>query len=199
MIKLGIFARPPVAGTVKTRLIPDVGADKATAVYRHCLEHALAVARASGLDYELYLTAESDDPIFENETYRLQKGGDLGDRMRQSLEQMLGEDADGAIIIGTDCLDLESRHLQSAARTLADHEMVLMPALDGGYALIGCTRVAASMFDGVEWSSEKVLQQTLDNAQRLGYRVGRLETVRDIDTLQDLEHYPDLVSLVASS
>lgn len=199
MIKIGIFAKPPQPGLVKTRLIPDIGAEKATEVYRFCLEYTLAVARQSGLDYQLFLTGPSDDPVFQDEPYRLQKGADLGERMHHSLQEMLRNDADAAIIIGTDCLDMTQRHLQRAAQALSDHELVLLPAIDGGYALIGGSKIDARLFEGVEWSSERVYQQTTENAERLGYRVQSLESVRDIDTLQDLEHYPQLLALIASS
>jgi len=199
MITLGIFARPPVAGAVKTRLIPDIGAERAARVYRYCLEYTLAVARESGLDYQLFLSEDGDDPLFQGEAYSLQKGADLGARMYHAFENLLETGGDGALIIGTDCLDLTPMHLQRAARTLSDHELVLLPALDGGYALIGCTEIEPSLFEGVPWSSEHTGSRTIANAHRLNYRICSLETVRDIDTLQDLEHYPELVSLVTSS
>ena len=199
MISVGIFAKPPLPGTVKTRLIPDIGAHKATAVYRYCLEYTLAVVRQSGLDYRLFLTAASDDPLFQGEACSLQKGADLGERMYHALQELLGRDSNGAVIIGTDCLDLSSMHLHDAARALTDHELVALPAIDGGYALIGGTTIDSSLFDGVRWSSEQVYRQTLDNAKGLGYRVNSLESVRDIDTLQDLEHYPELLALITSN
>jgi hypothetical protein len=199
LITVGIFARPPLPGTVKTRLIPDIGAHKATLVYRYCLEYTLAVVRQSGLDYQLFLTAESDDALFEGEPYRLQKGADLGERMQHGLQDLLERDSDGALIIGTDCLDLTSMHLLKAARALADHELVLLPAIDGGYALIGCSATDSTLFKSVRWSSDRVYRQTLANAEKLNYRVSSLESVRDIDTLQDLEHYPELLALVTSS
>jgi hypothetical protein len=82
---------------------------------------------------------------------------------------------------------------------LADHELVLIPALDGGYALIGCTTIDPSLFDKIRWSSSQVYQQTMKNAGRLNYRSKALESLRDIDSLQDLEHYPELLALIASS
>jgi rSAM/selenodomain-associated transferase 1 len=199
MVTLGIFARPPVAGAVKTRLIPDIGADRAASVYRYCLEYTLAVARESGLDYQLFLSEDSDDPLFQGEAYSLQKGADLGSRMYHAFEDLLKSGDDGALIIGTDCLDLTPMHLQKAARALSDHELVLLPALDGGYALIGCSTIEPALFEAVPWSSEQTRSKTVANARRLNYRVSSLETVRDIDTLQDLEQYPELLSLVASS
>jgi rSAM/selenodomain-associated transferase 1 len=184
---------------VKTRLIPDIGAAKAARVYRYCLEYTLAVARQSGLDYQLFLTADSDDPLFQGEAYRLQRGENLGERMYHAFQELLGSGTDGALIVGTDCLDLTSMHLQNAAQSLSDHELVLLPALDGGYALIGGTTIEPSLFRQIRWSSDQVYDQTMENAHRLNYRTASLESLRDIDTLQDLEHYPELLSLIASS
>ena len=199
MIALGVFAKPPLPGLVKTRLIPDIGAEKAARVYRYCLRYTLAVARQSGLDYQLFISEPGDDPLFEGEEYSLQKGNDLGQRMLHAFEELLNRGSDGALIIGTDCLDMTSQHLHRAANALADHELVLLPAYDGGYALIGCRESASpGLFDGVRWSTERVYRQTYANARRLNYRVASLDPVRDIDSLADLEHYPQLVSLVAS-
>ena len=199
MIPVAIFARPPQPGLVKTRLIPDIGAAKAARVYRFCLEYALELVRHSGLDYQLYLSQDSDDEIFLEQQYSIQKGQGLGARMSNALADMLAGNSDGAIIIGSDCLDLTTGHLQAAAQALSDHELVLLPAVDGGYAMIGCTSANPELFNAVAWSSDQVLLQTLANAERLNYRVSLLETVRDIDTLQDLEQYPELLALITSS
>ena len=196
MIALGVFAKPPLPGKVKTRLIPDIGAEAAARVYRHCLEHALAVAANSGLDYRVFLGEDSDDALFADTTTRLQRGDDLGNRMANAFRDMFEAGATGALVMGSDCLDLEGRHLRAAAASLDNHDLVLLPALDGGYALIGCNRADPELFRGVAWSTDAVLQQSLANARRLGYRVCLLESVRDVDTLRDLEMYPDLVKLI---
>ena len=198
MISLGVFAKPPLPGRVKTRLIPDIGAAGAARVYRHCLQHNLDMARKSGLDYQLFLSEPSSDPMFDDLDYELQKGDDLGDRMLNAFKSMLQRSPAGAMIIGSDCLDMTERHLQVAAQSLAHHQLVLLPAFDGGYALIGCQQIDAALFDNLSWSTERVYQQTLDNAQRLNYSVDSLNPVRDIDRLQDLEHYPELLALIAS-
>ena len=119
--------------------------------------------------------------------------------MLHALDELLERGSDGALIIGTDCLDITIEHLHRAASALADHELVLLPALDGGYALIGCREpVPPGLFEGVRWSTGQVYQQTQANAQKLNYRVASLAPVRDIDSFADLEHYPQLVSLLAS-
>jgi rSAM/selenodomain-associated transferase 1 len=199
MISVGIFAKPPYPGLVKTRLIPDIGADKAARVYRYCLEYTLEVVRESGLNFQLYLSEVCDEELLQDEEHFVQKGSDLGTRMFNAIKDMLTSSTDGAIIIGSDCLDISSRHLLQAARALADHELVLLPAADGGYALIACTKIDPWLFHNISWSSEQVLKQTLANAEKLNYRVSLLETIRDIDTLQDLEQYPELLALIASS
>ena len=199
MIAVGIFAKPPYPGLVKTRLIPDICAVKAARVYRYCLEYTLELVRQSGLDYQLFLSEVCDDALFQQENRSLQKGDDLGQRMYHAFQELLGRASDGVLIIGTDCLDLSPMHLHEAARALADHELVLIPALDGGYALIGCTTIEPELFKDLRWSTDQVYRQTLINAKGLNYRVKSLEPLRDIDTLQDLEQYPELLALVASS
>lgn len=199
MISVGVFAKPPLPGLVKTRLIPDIGAAAAARVYRYCLEHTLGVVRQSGLDYQLFLSEACTEPLFEDEQYLLQKGEDLGARMLNALQSLLRHSPDGAMIIGSDCLDMRSEHLQRAAASLANHELVLLPAIDGGYALIGCREIDPELFRNLRWSTDQVYQQTVDNARRLNYRVDRLDSVRDIDRLQDLEHYPELLALITSS
>ncbi len=199
MSALGVFAKPPRPGLVKTRLGADIGAEKAARIYRYCLEHTLAVAQESGLDYRIFLSEPDDDECFQDEVYTLQRGADLGARMYNALQNLLRDSEHGAILTGSDCIDLTPRHLREAARALNDHELVLSPARDGGYALIGCSQPRPELFSGMEWSTERVLQQTLDRARALDLRVCLLETVRDIDTLADVEHYPELLALVTSS
>ena len=198
MTAVGVFAKPPLPGLVKTRLIPDIGAEAATRVYRFCLEHTLAVVADSGFDFQIFLSETSDDALFAERLTRLQRGADLGSRMHNAMQDLLDAGAAGALIIGSDCLDLEPGHLQAAAAALDEQDLVLLPALDGGYALIGCNRADAELLRDVVWSTEAVMAQTLANARALGYRTSLLETVRDVDTLRDLKNYPDLVRLIAS-
>jgi len=195
-----IFAKPPLAGRVKTRLIPDLGVSGATEIYRYCLNYTLDLLRQSGLEYQIWLSEKSRDPIFQSESYSLQKGENLGFRMFQAISSQLakhGMETPGVILIGSDCLDMTLDHLLQASEALNSHDMVLLPAFDGGYALIGCRKIDARLFANVDWGSDGVLQQTLKNARTLKYRVSILETVRDIDTLDDVNHYTELKSLVS--
>ncbi len=195
---LGVFARPPREGRVKTRLIPDLGARLATAVYRHCLAHSLRIAAESGLAYRLFLSEAGDDPLFAELPVHLQQGTDLGARMAQALSTLCHESVAGGMIIGSDCLDLDADYLRRAATALAQHDLVLAPAEDGGYALIGCRQPLPELFTDIEWGGSQVLATTLARAAAAGRRVCRLETVRDVDRLADVEHYPELRRLLTS-
>ena len=200
MALIQIFAKPPVEGKVKTRLIPDLGESAATEIYRYCLDYTLNLVRQSGFDYQIWLSEDSSDPIFQGEAYYLQQGADLGSRMLQAISNGLkrqAADSPKVILIGSDCLDMTHDHLQQAVEALCSHDIALSPALDGGYALIACRRIESQLFTDVEWGSGSVFNQTLKNAQSLDYRVAILETVRDIDTLQDVNHYAELKHLIS--
>jgi rSAM/selenodomain-associated transferase 1 len=192
-----IFAKPPVEGKVKTRLIPDIGACKATRVFRHCLNYALDLLRTSQCNYQIWLSEETQDSIFQQETYHLQQGIGLGDRMLFALQSELSVQSNNKVIlIGSDCLDLKQQHIDQALAALDTNDIVLLPTFDGGFALIGCRVIDPLLFNHVEWSSSLVLQQTIDNAKSLRYQIHLLEMVRDIDTFSDLSHYPELLSII---
>lgn len=197
-----LFAKPPVEGKVKTRLIPDLGVAKATQVYRYCLQYTLDLVRKSGYRYQIWLTDKTRDSIFNAEPYHLQQGTNLGSRMWQAIDSQLREGKhtqSEILLIGSDCLDLNYFHFQQAISALSTHDIVLTPAHDGGFALIGCRVIDAQLFNRVKWGSNEVFIQTVNNAQSLGYQISILESVRDIDTLEDLSHYPELLSLIDNS
>ena len=196
MSLIQIFAKPPVAGKVKTRLIPDLGVNKATDVYRYCLTQTLELIQTSSFNYEIWLGEQTIDPIFNGQQCYVQQGDNLGARMLNALSQGLSSNLDNSVIlIGSDCLDLTLQHLSHASEALEHHDLILLPCYDGGFALIGCRRIDAALFEGVEWSSASVLAQILENAGALEYRVHLLDTVRDIDTLADLNYYSALRAL----
>ena len=197
MALVQVFAKPPVEGRVKTRLLADIGASAATQVYRHCLEHTLKVVYDSALDFEIWLSEPCSDPPFTDHQCQLQQGVNLGKRMLHALRKGLASNPEEPVLlIGSDCLDLRAEYLHRALQSLVAHDLVFLPCVDGGFAMIGCRRIEESLFERIIWSSETVLEQTLENARKLGYSVDMLETVRDIDTLQDLNHYPALRRLI---
>lgn len=186
--KLSIFARLPVPGKVKTRLIPAVGEEGAARIYARLLAHTVEVARESGLDFELRVTGgevEAFHDLFGAETQVVdQSGGDLGEKMARV-------DAP-ALLIGSDCPGLSVPLLQAAAGALADRRVVLGPANDGGYYLIGFTQPVPFLFEDMEWSTPKVLPETLTRLAAHGYGPAILPELADIDTGEDLAQWPEL-------
>ena len=201
MALIQIFAKPPVEGNVKTRLIADLGVSVATDIYRYCLGYTLNLVRQSGFDYQIWLSEDSSDTIFQGEAYQLQRGAGLGSRMLQAISYQLEQPDTGVtkvILIGSDCLDMTVDHFRQAIDALGNHDIVLLPTLDGGFALIACRKIDPQLFSGVEWGGSRVFEQTLRNARTLDFRVSVLETIRDIDTLQDVNKYAELKSLVST-
>ena len=176
-----VFARAPVAGTVKTRLIPRLGAEGAARLQRRLIRAAVGNARAAGR-VELHVTRPHAWLRSLRVPIRTQRGADLGERMFRALRRRRG-----AILIGSDAPALRPEDLLRAARLLRGTDVVLAPAEDGGYALIAARRVDARIFEGVHWGSPGVLMQTIRNLERCGLRYRLLRTVWDVDRPADLE------------
>jgi uncharacterized protein len=170
-----VFARAPVPGRVKTRLVPRLGEWGAARLHARLTAHALRTAAAAGCGpVELHDTAK-------------QRGADLGERMHRALSRALRQHR-GAIVIGADCPALRPGDLARAARLLAGGcEAVLAPAEDGGYVLIGARRVSPRLFSGIAWGGPGVYESTIQRLDALGYRWRALRRLWDIDRPEDLE------------
>lgn len=188
-----VFAKAPQPGAVKTRLIPLLGAEGAAALHARLIKHTLGVAREAALGRLELHGAPAPDPFLEycaeryNATLIEQCDGDLGTRMYSAFDSALAG-AGSAILIGSDCPALTARHLRHAARALsAGDDAVLIPAEDGGYAMMGLRRCDKSLFTGIAWSSPQVMEQTRARLKRLGWRWTELETLWDVDRPADYE------------
>ena len=194
-----VFARAPLPGRVKTRLVPRLGewgaARLQARLTRQTLRTALA-ARCAAL--ELHGTPRARHPFFLEcrKHFRLrlqqQRGRDLGERMYRALAAALRRYA-AALLIGTDCPVLRPQELRRATRLLRGGcDVVLSPAEDGGYALIGVRRVSWRLFDGIAWGESGVYAQTAERLSALGYRWRALCKVWDVDRPADLERLRSL-------
>lgn len=187
-----VFAKAPVAGAAKTRLIPLLGADGAAELQGRLLRHALTTTRAvAPAKLELWCTPDTTHPALVaaagdcGAMLHLQTGDDLGARMAQAFAQSLAH-TKYAICIGTDCPALTVRHLHDAAAALrAGHDAVFSPAEDGGYTLIGLARNEPRLFDGIAWSSDQVMSQTRERLRDCGLRWQEIETLWDVDRPED--------------
>jgi hypothetical protein len=193
-----VFAKAPQPGTVKTRLIPLLGAEGAAALHVKLVRRTLDTLRAASLkDAQLHCTPGTDDPFFwfcsghYGVTLHDQAAGDLGERMRVALENALADHA-LALLVGTDCPALTARHLRQADRALRDGaDAVFAPCEDGGYALIGLRRVDAMLFDGIAWGSVSVMTETRARLKQLGWAGSELELLWDVDRPEDYERLMD--------
>jgi len=190
-----IFARYPRPGQVKTRLIPALGAAAASDLYRRLAEHTLAQARLLRQRHPLSITLwfTGDDAtalkawLGEDIDYQPQVAGDLGDRLQGAFQHAFGQGYRRVVAIGTDCPELNAQLLWQGFQALTHHELVLGPATDGGYYLIGLQRAVAELFHEIPWSTATVLQQTVAVADRLGLCYGQLPPLTDVDTPEDLD------------
>lgn len=183
-----IFAREPIHGRVKTRLALGTDAGKATAVYTALLEHTIETARATGVDAMISLAGEPT-AIWASGLgvpFEVQSGGDLGIRMAECFDRRFFKGLDRVVIIGSDNARLQPDHIRSAFASLEDEPVVLGPAEDGGYWLVGQQSPGIDLFTGVPWSSSATLEETRKRLKKLGVRWKELETLPDIDTAEDL-------------
>ena len=195
-----VFARAPRAGSVKTRIARRIGDAAAARLHERLVRAALATARGARCG-SVELHASERHTFFRTlrVPVRLQRGVDLGSRMHHALHHALRRH-DRAVLIGSDAPALTPRDIARAARWLhVGADVVLAPAEDGGYALIGARRVTPAVFAAVEWGSDRVLAQTRANLVRARLRVRLLQRVWDVDRPEDLERLRSrpLVSVVS--
>lgn len=191
-----VFAKAPVAGLAKTRLAPALGAPGAAALAERMLRHALAQAAACGIGpIELCAAPDGSHPDLRaaaaacGATLAEQGPGDLGLRMHRALARQLLR-YPRALLIGTDAPSLDAAVLREAALALDDHDAVFVPALDGGYALVGLRQADARLFCDMRWSHARVMADTRARLRAAGLRWKELAPVADVDVPADLVHLP---------
>jgi uncharacterized protein len=195
-VRVVVFAKAPLPGFAKTRLIPRLGANGAARLAERLLAHAAAEAHAAALGpVEVWAAPDPSHPAFSRLAGRIacraQGEGDLGERMARAFDTCLGgTDALPMLLIGTDAPGLDRHYLRAAADALANHEAVFGPALDGGYTLVGLRRPAPALFDAMPWSTASVMSETRLRLHRLGLRHAELEPLPDIDEPEDLAALP---------
>lgn len=204
-----VFARLPVPGQVKTRLAAKLGAEAAAQFYDACAVSCFReLQRCEELQVLLYYSSrdkEEDIQLWSRShglnfsCHKQSPSADLGDKMYSA---MAAAGSSKVVIVGTDVPDLNASHVLTAVEALDTFQVVLGPAVDGGYYLLGLTCVDKRLFEGVPWSTATVLQDTLAIAAAAGLTVAPLDTLpqlMDIDTIEDLKEWADLEQKRASS
>ncbi len=195
-----VFAKAPRAGEVKTRLIPLLGAEGAATLHRQLLHRTLLTATDAGLGpVELHGAPDTSDGCLQAQACRFsvalisQRGTDLGERLCNAFDEGLTRHAH-VIIIGTDCPVLTPQHLWDAHWALErGNDAVLIPAEDGGYALIGLACCDQHLFSQIDWGGNTVLAATRERLSALRWRWHELETLWDIDRPADYQRWSELV------
>ena len=206
---LVVFAKAPIPGQVKTRLCPPLTSDEAAAVHGSFVLDTLERTRAAVSKFRLavdrYLAcAPSSALVFfkvmeERQAVRLldQEGEELGTRMNRVFETLFARGYGRVVIVGTDVPSLPLESYQQAWQLLDRYDVVLGPALDGGYYVVGLKKAAPALFQDIPWSTDRVLTLTKEKAAGLGLDVGLLREWRDVDTIDDLKALIDASRLDA--
>lgn len=188
---LAVFAKAPIPGHAKTRLAAGLGEMAAAEFYGRMLTGLLERLAEPRLQAERYLFAARDKDLAWFEGYRerwelrVQVAGDLGARLDSAFRRLFAVSCKRVVIVGADAPDLGPTDVQLAFDQLRRHDLVLGPAHDGGYYLIGLKSPLSELFKGIDWGTPAVLAQTLVAVSELRLRVGLLRPLPDIDTYQD--------------
>jgi len=192
--RLILFTRYPEPGRTKTRLIPALGAQGAAALQRRMSETIVDKMAEFAANYpvnpEIRYTAGTPQAMedwLSSDIPCLDQGeGDLGDRLRRAFSQAFSQGAQAVVVIGADCPGLGPALFAQAFAALERENVVLGPAMDGGYYLVGLAKPAPTLFADIPWGSEKVLTATLEQAQTLALSIHLLEPLADVDRPEDL-------------
>lgn len=195
---LGLMAKYPRPGRVKTRLAAAIGERRAYDIYCRLLDRA--ISQVVTVDQEHTLRAVFIEPAEKAaafaaqhpgfDTIRPQAGGDLGQRMQEALEYLLARpDVSCACLIGADIPEITGEIIENAWQALTNNDIVVGPTIDGGYYLIGMKHMHPELFTGVVWGSESVWETTMAIAKKLNLTVGILPSLRDLDDVEDYKHF----------
>ncbi len=195
-----LFAKAPEAGRVKTRLAAHLGAKRAAEIHRACIRDAIRLAeRAPGCSHRLLLAgtrgAWTDAGIGLGAAWEIepQRGRDLGERLERAFREAFRRGAKKAIAIGTDTPWMGARRIETAIAALDEYDVVLGPAADGGYYLVGMRRMISAPFRQIAWGKAIVLEQTRRAMKRTGASCGMIERDFDLDRTGDLERAAELL------
>ncbi len=192
-----IFVRNPEWGKVKTRLAKDIGEEKTLSVYSYLLKITHDLACCIDADkFVYYADAVVTHDSWENDLFikRVQEGNDLGERMMGAFSSLFGQGYAKLIIIGSDCPELTVSLVDEAYQKLDINEVVIGPATDGGYYLLGMTQLIPGLFRNKKWSTAAVFKDTVNDVLLSEKNCFVLPILSDIDTAEDLGRYPQLLN-----
>jgi uncharacterized protein len=190
-----IFCKYPVEGNVKTRIANTIGNEIAVNLYKLLSEYIFQeLLKTEDVFQYLFYDNYADRDKIKNWaggefSFELQEGNDLGDKMYNAFKKVIDRGSTKTIIVGTDVPDISSDIIQKAFLALNNSDVVIGPARDGGYYLLGIKKLYRSFFTGIEWSKDTVLKKTLEKINSLDLSYSMLPELIDIDTEEDLKNW----------
>jgi len=194
-----IFTRNPELGKVKTRLAKTIGDEKALEVYKFLLDKTKTVTQNLTADKAVFYSVKvRENDIWDTSIYQKyqQNGENLGMRMQHAFEQAFENGYQKVVIIGSDLYDLTPQHINKAFKQLNSNDVVIGPADDGGYYLLGLKKVYPEIFNNKNWGSSSVRKDTLTDLKNES--VYLLEKLNDIDVYDDLKNHDELLKIIES-
>lgn len=186
-----IFTRNPELGKVKTRLAKSVGNETALEIYKFLLNKTKDVTQNLECDKAIYYSVKvRENDIWNKSIFQKhqQKGMDLGIRMQNAFKNSLEAGYEKVIIVGSDLYDLTPNHINKAFSKLDTNDVVIGPAEDGGYYLLGMKTLQPNIFENKDWGTSSVRKDTLKNLQEVSVHL--LDELNDIDVIADIENHP---------
>ncbi|WP_179374658.1 TIGR04282 family arsenosugar biosynthesis glycosyltransferase [Winogradskyella wichelsiae] len=181
-----VFVKNIKLGTVKTRLAKTIGDYGAFDVYTELVKITEKATEALDFDKRIYFSNAVVDTQWKNEIKMVQSGADLGERMLNAFKEGFADGYEKIVLIGSDLPDINSTHITKGINALNTSEVVFGPAEDGGYYLIGMSKLNTSIFTNKPWSQPNLLKGTLQELHKNNVTVSTLDILNDIDTYEDL-------------
>jgi len=194
------FTRNPELGKCKTRLAKTVGDPAALRVYKYLLQHTESVIKQVNADKAVYYSVKiRDNDIWDASVFNKhqQFGNDLGERMQNAFQNGFNSGYNKIVIVGSDLFHLQAKHINQAFKALEENDVVIGPAEDGGYYLLGMKTMHASVFKNKVWGTETVFNDTIINLKN--NKTQLLETLNDIDLFEDLESIETLQNIIKNN
>lgn len=183
-----VFVKNNVLGEVKTRLAKDIGNQAAFEVYKMLVSKTEQATNQVTIDKHIYFSDTDEETGWLNDFKTIQQGHDLGERMNNAFKDGFEKGYQNIILIGSDLPDISKTLIKKAFDVLKTSDTVFGPAEDGGYYLVGMKQLHKNLFNNIPWSTSKVFEETMKVLESQSISVGLLETLNDIDTLEDLKN-----------
>ncbi len=187
-----IFCKNPALGKVKTRIAATLGDERALAIYYKLINYTQQITETLPFDKIVYYSNHIDrEDSWDNDLFKkgLQKGNDLGERMKNSFQDSYSAGYTSVCIIGTDCIEISSEVIGDAFKILTEKDAVLGPAKDGGYYLLGTNKLHNAVFNNKKWSADSVAKLTIQDFESLKLSYSLLPTLSDVDEEKDVSDW----------